>query len=71
MDIFKERFERYNIRDLDEEKTKRFYKSFTKICADKCMRLKEETFSEKEKECFKSCSVKIFKHYLPLYETFL
>lgn len=71
MDIFKQRFEKYNARDFEEEKTRRLYKEFSKLCVKKCIRVKDEKFTDKERECFKNCSSKVFKHFLPLYENYI
>jgi Tim10/DDP family zinc finger. len=71
MEVFKERFERYNIRELEEERSRRFYKDFSRMCAKRCLKLKDSTLTDKEKDCFKNCSVKLFRNYIPIYETFV
>lgn len=70
MDIFKERFELYNSQKLTEERERRFYRDALQLCEKKCLNLGQVKFTDKEKNCFKNCSAKLFKEYLPLYETY-
>jgi len=71
MDIFKDKFEQYHAQKLREEKERRFYKEALHVCETKCINFTDMKFSNKERECFKNCSSKMLKGFLPLYESYL
>jgi len=71
MDVFKNRFELFNSRKLQEERERRFFNESLHMCEKKCLNFKNPQFTDKEKVCFKNCSTKLLKEFLPLYETYL
>jgi len=71
MDVFKDRFEMYNAQKIKNERERRFFNESLRMCEKKCLDFKKAQFVEKEKECFKNCSSKLLKDFLPIYETYV
>ncbi len=71
MDIFKEKYEAFHYRSIKDEKERRFFNDMIGLCEKKCVNITEQQFPEKERTCFKNCSAKLFKEFLPIYEKYV
>ena len=55
MEVFKDKFETFNLREAEEQRTMMFYKNLTRSCVKKCVNLTSSSLESKERRCFENC----------------